>query len=187
VIDDSGIIPFLAAARSGDRVAMGRLAGLVWDRVYPFALRTTLDHNAAEDVVQETLLAMICGLGVLRDDCRFWPWIYRIAWSKIQDRLRDRRLRSLYERARLRGRNVEDDARSDIDPLEAQVREETLREFFSAIARLNRQQRDILHLRYFEDLPYTEIASRTRTTPEKARVHSHRAKESLKKQLACRV
>ena len=95
--DNSGYIPFLAEARSGDRAAMGHLARVVWDRVYAFAFRTTLDHNAAEDVVQETLLAMICRLGTLRDSRRFWPWIYRIAWSKIQNGHRDRRLRSCLE------------------------------------------------------------------------------------------
>jgi len=95
--DDCGYIPFLAEARSGDRVAMNRLAALVWGRVYSFAFRTTLDHNTAEDVVQETLLTMICRLGTLRDSRRFWPWMYRIAWSKIQNGRRDRRLQSCLE------------------------------------------------------------------------------------------
>jgi len=71
--DSSGYIPLVAEARSGDRVALGKLASVVWDRVYSFAFRTTLDHNGAEDVVQETLLAMICRLSTLRDNRRFWP------------------------------------------------------------------------------------------------------------------
>jgi RNA polymerase sigma-70 factor (ECF subfamily) len=186
--DSSGYIQFLAGARSGEQAAMGRLAVLVWERLYPFALRTTLDRDTAEDIVQETLLTMLRRLGSLRDDGRFWPWIYSIAWSKIRDRLRNRRLRSLYERTLLLGRDIECDAcDSDISPLDAQVRDETLREVSAAIAQLNREQRDILHLRCYEDLPYTEIAARTQTTPQKARVHFHRAKKSLRKQLACRV
>ena len=47
--DDREYMPFLAEARLGDRVAMGSLARMVWDRVYSFAFRTTLDHNEAED------------------------------------------------------------------------------------------------------------------------------------------
>ena len=178
----SGYIPFLVGARSGDQTAMGRLAVLVWERLYPFVFRTTLDRDAAEDILQETLLAMVRRLGSLRDDDRFWPWIYRIAWSKIRNRLRDRQLRSFYERMVHR-----DSHDSALDPLDAQVREETLREVELAIAQLSHHQRDVLHLRCYEDLPYTEIAARTQTTPEKARVHFHRAKKSLKKQLACPV
>jgi RNA polymerase sigma-70 factor (ECF subfamily) len=186
--DDSRYIQFLAEARSGDRAAMGRLAGLVWDRVYAFAFRTTLDHNAAEDVVQETLLAMICGLGTLRDDRRFWPWIYRVAWSKIQNGHRDRKLRSGFETKWLRRKAAASDAfTSDDTPLDAQVREETVEQVATAVRQLSRSHRSILELRCYDDLDYAEIAARTRTTPERARTHFHRAKQSLKSRLACCV
>ena len=184
----SEYIQFLAEARSGDRVALGRLATLVWDRIYRFAFRTTLDHNAAEDVVQETLLTMICGLGTLRDDRRFWPWIYRIAWHKVQDRLRDRRRRSTFQTTVLGQRDTADDGRADDeDLLDAQVRAETLRQVAAAVGELNPQHRHVVQLRCYEQLPYTEIADRTRTTPEQARVHFHRAKESLRRHLVCRT
>ena len=73
----------------------------------------------------------------------------------------------------------------DSDPLDVQVREETLQQVSAAITRLNHQQRDILQLRCYEELPYTEIAARTRTSPQRVRVHFHRAKKSLKAHLAC--
>jgi RNA polymerase sigma-70 factor, ECF subfamily len=186
--DNSGYIQFLDGARAGEQAAMGRLATLVWEQLYPFILRTTLDRDATEDLIQETLLAMLHQLPLLRNPERFWPWIYRIAWSKIRNRLRDRRLRSLYERMRLHEWGDEDVVcTGDAGPLDAQVREETLREVSTAIAQLNRQQRDVVHLRCYEELSYTEIAERVQTTPEKARVHFHRARKSLQKQLACRV
>ena len=183
--DDREYILFLAEARSGDRVAMGNLARVVWDRVYSFAFRTTLDHNEAEDVVQETLLAMLCGLGTLRDSRRFWPWMYRIAWSKIQNGHRARRLRSCLEGKLLTAASR--DCASNDTPLDAQVREETLGQVSAAVEQLSRDHRDILELRCCDDLDYAEIAARTRTTPERARTHFHRAKKSLKQRLACCV
>ena len=185
--DDCGAIPFLAAARSGDRAAMGRLAGLVWDRVYTFALRTTLDHNAAEDVVQETLLAMICRLGTLRDNGRFWSWIYRIAWSKIRNRGRDRRLRSSLELELLRTAAAPAHRRHADNPLDTHIREETIEQVSTALGELNDHYRDILQLRCYDGLNYAEIAARTRITPARARIHFHRAKNSLKHRLACCV
>jgi RNA polymerase sigma-70 factor (ECF subfamily) len=186
--DDNHHIPFLDEARAGDRAAMGRLATLVWQRLYPFVFRTTLDRDATEDLIQETLLAMLNRLDSLRDSDRFWPWIYRVAWSKIQDRLRDRRLRCLHERSRLGAEGEETEPGSDdANPLEVQVRRETLWEISMAVARLNRQQRDVLHLRCCEDLSYIEIAERVQITPQKARVHFHRARKSLKKRLTCGV
>lgn len=186
--DDSRYIQLLAEARSGDRAAMGRLAGLVWDRVYAFAYRTTLDHNATEDVVQETLLAMICRLGTLRDNRRFWPWIYRIAWSKIQNGHRDRRLRSSFEMKWLRTKSAANNGFvSDDTPLDTQVREESVQRVAAAVNQLSRDHRDILELRCYDDLGYAEIAARTRTSPARARTHFHRAKKSLKDRLACCV
>lgn len=184
--DHSGYIQFLDGARAGEQAATGRLATLVWEQLYPFIFRTTLDRDATEDLIQETLLAMLRQLGSLRDPERFWPWIYRIAWSKIRDRLRDRRMRSLHERTTLRDIGDESFAcAGDMGPLEAQVREETLRQVSTAIAQLNHQQRDVVHLRCYEDLSYTEIAERVQITPQKARVHFHRARKTLKKQLVC--
>jgi RNA polymerase sigma-70 factor (ECF subfamily) len=183
--DERGYIQFLAEARSGGQAAMGRLAVLVWERLYPFVLRTTQDRDAAEDIIQETLLTMLRRLGSLRDGERFWPWIYRIAWSRIQDRVRDRRLASRHETTVRRRTRADNYGSGDTDPLEAQARAETLQQVSAAIARLDHQQRDILRLRCYEDLPYAEIAARTRTSPEKVRVRFHRAKKSLQARLAC--
>ena len=182
--DSSGSIQFLAEARLGGQAALGRLAVLVWERLYPFIFRMTLSRDATEDVLQDTLLTMLRRLRSLRDGERFWPWIYRIAWNKVQDRLRDRRLQSRSEAVLLRHRK-EDDGADNHNPLAAQVRAETLEQVAAALAQLNHRQRDILRLRCCDDLPYTEIAARTRTSPDGARVRFHRAKKSLKTQLAC--
>jgi RNA polymerase sigma-70 factor (ECF subfamily) len=186
--EEHGTIQLLTEARAGDRASLGRLATLAWERLYPFVLRITMNHDVAEDVLQETLLVMIARVNDLRNDDRFWPWMYRIAYSKIQDRLRRRRLESRLRTAvpwnrRLRG----DDPLGDDSVVDAQIRAETRRTVLAAVEDLTRHQRDVLRLRYFEQLPYTEIASRTRTTPAKARVRSHRAKKSLKQRLACCV
>jgi len=181
--DDSGYIQFLAEARSGGQAGMGRLAALVWQRLFPFVLRTTQNRDATEDILQETLLTMLRRINSLRDGRRFWPWIYRIAWSKVQDRLRDRHRRRLQARALRRRVDAEDLPSGPNDPLETQVHAEALQQIALAIARLNRRQRDILELHCYDDLPYTEIAVRTRTSPARVRVRFHRAKESLKAQL----
>ena len=182
--DDSGTIQFLSEARSGDRAGMGRLAELVWERMYPFVFRTTLDRHATEDIIQDTLLTMLRRIHSLRDNRRFWPWIYRITWNKIQDRYRDRKLQSACTTALLRSGNTERERHECKDSLlDGQVREEILQQVTAAITQLNQHQRDILQLRCYDELPYAEIASRTRTTPEKARLRFHRAKKSLKAHL----
>jgi len=186
--EENDYILILAEARSGSQAGMGRLATLVWDRLYPFVVRTTLNQDATEDILQETLLAMICRIGFLRDHRRFWPWIYRIAWNKIQDTFRRRRLESSAENSLLQALRHVDGAQSQCSNLlDAKIRDETLQQVTAEVKRLNDQHRNVVELRCYEQLPYDEIASLTDTTPEKARVRFHRAKQSLKARLACSV
>lgn len=177
--DKEQIEELLRQARSGDRAGMGHLAVIVRERLYPFALRTTLDPDAAEDIVQETLLAVIGGIGRLRKNAGFWPWVYRICWNKIQDHIRKSRLRSSGKASFARDLANDTRLRGD-NPLEAQIRAERLREVSDGVDTLSHQYRDILHLRFYEQLSYAQIASRTRMTAKMARARSYRAKKRLK-------
>ena len=184
--DNEYIQQLLSEARSGSRTSMGRLAVIVWERIYPFVFRTTLNHDVSEDILQETLLTVIRQVLSLRENRRFWPWVYRIAWSKIQDNLRRRRHQSSGKALLVRDRYDAYDSQAGNDSLlEAKIREETVHQVSAVVEQLSRQYRDVLRLRCFERLPYAQIASLTRTTPEKARVRFHRAKKSLKARLLC--
>lgn len=170
----------LSQARSGSRTDMERLASITWKRLYPFVFRLTWDHDLTEDIVQETLLAVVQEVNALRDTGRFWPWVHRIARNKIQDNLRRSRLQDSGKTI-LRDQSGETKTSGNI--LDVKIREEKLQKLRALIQQLSRQHRDVLHLRYYEQMPYTEIASMTRTTPEKARARFHRARKRLKAQL----
>lgn len=177
----------LDRARAGDRADMGELAGVVWRRLHPFVFRITLRHDVTEDVLQETLLAMICGVESLREPERFWPWMYRIAYAKTQDAFRKRRRQASVERVLQDCCHADGEWAGADSLLDSRVYAETLERVATAVERLHGRHRDIVRLRCYEDLPYTEIASRTRTTPQRARVRFHRAKTSLRTSLACSI
>ena len=168
----------LSEARSGSRTSMGRLAVIICKRLYPFVFRNTLSHDLTEDILQETLLTVIRQITSLRKVQRFWSWVYRIAWSKIQDNLRRRKLQS-YEKSSLHDQPYEAQEGSE-NILEAMIHQETLQKVTIVVENLSYQYRDVLRLRYYEQLPYAQIASITRTTPETARVRFNRAKKFLK-------
>ena len=170
----------LSQARSGSRTGMDRLASMTWERLYPFVFRLTWNHDLTEDILQETLLAVVKEVNALRDTRRFWPWVHRIARNKIQDNFRRSKLQDSGKTV-LRSRSG--DVKTNGDILDAKIREEKLQRLRTLIEQLNRQHRDVLRLRYYEQMPYTEIASMTRTTPEKARARFHRARKRLKAQL----
>jgi RNA polymerase sigma-70 factor (ECF subfamily) len=192
--EDNDIQEVLSEARCGNRASMGRLAVIVRRRLYPFVFRTTLNHDLTEDVLQETLLTMVGQIACLRNKRRFWPWVFRIAWSKLQDNHRRRRHQVMARPSPRTGSGQAwpcihgllahaTDRTGSGNLLEATIHAERLQQLSDLIGQLSRQSRDILHLRYYEQLPYTKIAALTHTTPQKARARFHRAKKYLKARL----
>ncbi len=185
--DDKHFEQLLCRARTGSRKSMGQLAVVVWKRLYPFVFRTTLNHDLTEDILQETLLVVVRKVSSLRESQRFWPWVYRVAWSKIQDNYRRSRLRSS-GKVSLMLCHAGDAQRGSDSLLDAQIHAESLRQVSEVLEQLSYQQKDVLRLRYYEQLPYDRIASMTSTTPQMARVRFHRAKKNLKARLfACLI
>ncbi|MHC4352712.1 MAG: RNA polymerase sigma factor [Planctomycetota bacterium] len=177
--NDEYIQQLLCEARSGSRASTGQLAVIVRQRLYPFVLRTILDHDAAEDIVQDTLLSVLIQLGRLRENRKFWPWVYRISLSKIRDQIRRRRLRSAGKSTLALDRGSEDRPQ-DGSVLDAQIHAERLRQVSDGIDQLSYEHRDIIRLRYYEQLSYAQIASRASISAKIARARSYRARKNLK-------
>lgn len=57
-------------------------------KLRPFVARRLRSQVDVDDVVQDVFLRMQRGLGALRDDQRFGPWVYQIARSAIVDHQR---------------------------------------------------------------------------------------------------
>lgn len=69
----------LAASRSGDREAFGRLVARYQGMVHAVAYSHTGDAALSEDIAQETFLAAWQRLDRLRSPERFGPWLAGIA------------------------------------------------------------------------------------------------------------
>src|SRR5437764_10317373 len=79
-------------AQGGDRDAYERLAREAAPRLFLVASRVLRDVDAAEDAVQQTLVAVWRDLASLRDPERFDAWAYRmvVRYCRMEGR-RDRR------------------------------------------------------------------------------------------------
>jgi RNA polymerase sigma-70 factor (ECF subfamily) len=78
--------------RSGEQAVISAAARGAWQdldsKLRPFIARRV--HGAADvdDIVQDVFLRIQRGLGALRDEDRFGPWVYRVARSAIVDHQR---------------------------------------------------------------------------------------------------
>ena len=75
----------VAAAQSGSPEAFAALFRRYRPEIARYAGRTLGDDGRAEDVVQETFLSALRGIGTLDRPAGFKPWLYRIAHNACVD------------------------------------------------------------------------------------------------------
>ena len=128
-----------------------RLAGSEVDRAYRLACLLLGDARDAEDATQEALLRAWTRLGSLADPAAFRPWFDRILVNVCRDRLR--------RRSKVRFLPLESGAgATTVDPFrDLLARDEALR----ALGALDADERTVVVLHYWADLPLADVAGRT--------------------------
>ena len=141
----------LAAARAGDVATRGAL----FERVAPPALgliRRLVNHRAlAEDLLQDTLIAMYEHLGDFRGEAPFGIWVRSIAVSRCL-----MSFRSPWHRARVALDSFTEDSR--FSPTENESRTSDLIDLDRALARLTPVTRAVVWLYDVEGWSHEEIA-----------------------------
>lgn len=135
---------------------------------YSLALRILGDRGAAEEVVQDTFLAVWQRAGTYKPEYgRPSPWLLRIARNRAVDELRRRRSagRGAQWVAQERWRTVEDAADPSPEPAEAEARADRETEIRTmiggALRGLPKDQREVLELAYLRGLSQREISETT--------------------------
>ena len=136
-------------AQRGDRDAYERLAPDSAERLYRVASRILGDRDAADDAVQQSLVAIWRDLPSLRDPDRFEAWTYRIVVR--QCRAETRRLRRLNVKIVDLSESM---ASGDGGMSTVAERDELARAF----ARLSVDHRTVVVLHYQLGMPLDEIA-----------------------------
>ena len=124
----------------------------------------------AEDVLQEVLSAAIAGYASLRDEARFKPWLVGIARNKCADFLRRK-----YRRNEV---PLEDAACIAVLPPRFAAARDSL--VLDTLEKLSEQDRQILRLCYWQELPQQEIARRLDIPLGTVKSRLHHARERFR-------
>ncbi|WKU44906.1 sigma-70 family RNA polymerase sigma factor [Streptomyces sp. VNUA116] len=87
---NSQSVAVVEAARAGDTAAQDELVTAHLPLVYNIVGRALGGHADVDDVVQETMLRVINGLGELRDAAAFRSWLVAITMNQIRSHWRER-------------------------------------------------------------------------------------------------
>lgn len=154
--------------RRGDRAALEELVERWYPRVYAYARRMTGVRQDAQDVTQETFLAVVRSVGGFLPWRKFQSWLFAIAHNKCMDffRLRGHAVAAPEELEKARAPEIHDRL------LDAMVVEQ-------AVSRLPPLQREAIVLHYFDGFTPAEIARMTGTPLSTVRWRLNTAKHTL--------
>lgn len=173
----------VVAARAGDQRALDLLIAECLPLVYNIVGRALDGHDDVDDVVQETMLRVVRGLGELRDPESFRSWLVAIAVRQVRDR-EEARKASWHHRTALDAAELIPDPASDFAALTI-LRlglTDQRREIAEATRWLDPDDRTLLALWWLEetgDIGRSELAGALGLTRQHAAVKVQRMKEQL--------
>lgn len=166
-------------AQKGDQAAFAWLVEAYQGPVYRLALRMGLSPADAEEAAQNAFLAAWRGLPSFRGEAKFSTWLYRLASNAAVDVLRrEKKYENQWD--------IEDLQRPDAapSPQEQLERQDTQQAVRAAMAALSAEFRQVLVLRYLQEMSYQEIAQALALPEGTVKSRINRAKGQLKALLA---
>jgi RNA polymerase sigma-70 factor (ECF subfamily) len=159
-------------ARSGDHDAFATLATASSGRLFAVATLILRDQEAGRDAVQEALIAAWRGIRALRDPDAWEAWLHRLV---VRSAYRLARRQQRFKLVELNLGASDESEEADIG-LPIADRDQLERGF----ARLSAEQRAVLVLHYYLDLPLSEAANVLAIPEGTVKSRLHRATRAMR-------
>ncbi|EPG67823.1 RNA polymerase sigma factor [Leptospira wolffii] len=169
-------IELLKKIKEGDDKAYMELTGPYRERLYRKAVSMVKDGDDAEDIVQDALVSGYRSIRNFRAESGVYTWLYRIVVNKSKD--------LLAKRKRARENSIDD---SEFQVTDNRVGFEKKVELsdesnylINKINELEDIYKEVIELRYFEEMSYSQIAEVLGTNIGTVKSRLFKAKEFLK-------
>lgn len=142
-------------------------------RLYWHIRRLIVDHDLAQDVLQETFIKAYQNFHQFKQDSKLYTWLYRIATNEALQQLNKmKKMKKADEDADYYMQNlVADNAEKDADEIQLLLQK--------AIQSLPEKQKLVFTMRYYDDLPYEEISKIVDMSVGTLKTNYHYAKEKI--------
>ncbi|MBX2902669.1 MAG: sigma-70 family RNA polymerase sigma factor [Chitinophagales bacterium] len=153
------------------------------ERVYWHIRRMVLNHDDADDVLQNTFVKVWRALENFRADSQFYTWLYRIATNEALNHLNVKKKKAAIPFEGNSGNNDDEDnnfgpanyLKSDPyfngDAIELKLQK--------AIDTLPEKQKQVFLLRYYDEMPYEEMSEVLGTSVGALKASYHHAAQKV--------
>jgi RNA polymerase sigma-70 factor (ECF subfamily) len=145
--------------------------------IYKYILVRVENKNLTDEIVSKVFAKALYKLHLYKfKGLPFSSWLYRIAYNEMNDAFRRNKAQRIVQ--------VPLDKLGDLiqeeDDSVAELREKQIKLLLSGIGKLNKNEIELLELRYFEKRPFREVGEILNITEENAKVKTHRVVKKLR-------
>lgn len=144
------------------------------EKLYWHIRRMVIEHEDANDVLQNTFIKVWNGLASFREDSQLYTWLYRIATNECLtfiDKLKRKSVVHFDDVAEDFSNRVKADVNFDANRLEWKLQ--------VAIQQLPEKQRVVFNLRYYDEMPYEEMSNILDTSVGALKASYHHAAKKI--------
>jgi len=177
--DDERLV---AKAQEGDLFSFDHLVKKYQKKIYFLAYRMMKNHDAADDIAQETFINAYSSIKSFKLGYSFYTWLYRICMNLSINHLRRQKFVIPESHFEEETSPLEKETTTE-DPLSLLVQKERERKIEQAIDSLSPKYKAVFILKVYEDLSYEEIAQTLKISLGTVMSRLFRAREKLQKLL----
>ncbi len=171
-VNDSEIIAMMHEPRTSEK-GLKLMMDTYQSRLYWHIRRMIVDHDLAQDVLQETFIKAYQNFHQFKQDSKIYTWLYRIATNESLQQLNKlKRMKKSDEDPEYHMVNlVADNAGPEADEIQILLQK--------AIQTLPEKQKLVFTMRYYDDLPYEEISQIVDMSVGTLKTNYHYAKQKI--------
>ncbi|CAN5322935.1 RNA polymerase sigma factor [soil metagenome] len=143
-------------------------------KVYGLVRKMVIDHDDADDITQEVFIKVHKSIESFREDSQLYTWIFRIATNESLTFLNKKRRRFF-----LPIEDVDKELSAKIDMSPTMNGDDIQKKLQKALLTLPDKQRLVFNLKYYEEMPYEEMASVTGTSEGALKASYHHAVKKI--------
>ena len=148
-------------------------------RIYWHVRKMVIDHDDADDITQEVFIRIHKSIANFREDAQLYTWIYRIATNECLTFLQRKKRRFFLPIGDLEGElTAKLTSSTEISGDEVQLKLQ------KALLKLPDKQRLVFNMRYYDDMPYEQIATITDTSVGALKASYHHAVKKIETSLS---
>ena len=171
-INETEIIELMSSEKTREK-GVRSMMDAYQSRLYWHIRRLIVDHDLAQDVLQDTFIKAYQNFHQFKQDSQLYTWLYRIATNESLQQLNKlKKMQKSEEGSDFHLQNlVAENVSAEADEIQILLQK--------AIQSLPEKQKLVFTLRYYDDLPYEEISKIVDMSVGTLKTNYHYAKQKV--------